>query len=229
MIIGAGPWREQIEVVRALNEAGAGYEVRGVLDDDPDLRGETVEGSPVIGTLDDARAVDDVSFLLAIGANKNRLTLHRLLERIAVPPERFPSLIHPSATVYESADVGAGAIVHAGAVIGQGARIGAFAKVIWNAVVGADNLIGRGAVLCPLAATCSRVKVGPFAFLATQASVADGCEVGPMAAIGLGTAASRDVRPGETVYGMPPRTVDRAEVPAQILEEWEGDKRARST
>lgn len=79
-------------------------------------------------------------------------------------------VVHPSAIVSETADLGAGAIVLAGALVQPGARIGRGAIVNTGAIVEHDSAIGDGA------------HVGPGAI------VLGGCSIGATAMIGAGAA-----------------------------------------
>ncbi len=221
VFIGAGPFSEQVEIVRDINHAEPAYDVLGILDDDENLSGSTVEGTPVLGGLTDANKFQEVKFVLGIGTNKSRESLPNVIAKLNLPQERYETLIHPMAKIYSSADIGAGSIIHAGCIIGNDAKLGPFCKVIWNAVVGANNLIGQGTSICPNATTCSGVKIGPYSFLASAVSVSDEVTIGPMSHIGMGSNVTRDVPGGASVFGNPAKVLNKMPVPEKISAEWQ--------
>ena len=220
IFLGASPFREVGELVRDINDVSPTFDLRAILDDDPSLHGTEVEGLPVLGSLETARDHGDARFAFAIASHGTRLACHAILERLALPPERYATLVHPRAKVYSSATVGHGSIIHCGAVIGNGARLGNWVTVHWNAVVGADNRIGDGALLTSNVTTNSGVKIGPYGFIGSASAVAEGVTVGPGAMVGMGSLVLRDVPAGVFQFGNPPRVLSREDVPQGILDEW---------
>lgn len=93
--------------------------------------------------------------------------------------------------------------------------------MIWNAVIGRNNLIGRGTSVCPLATTGKCVRVGPYGLLGSSSAIADDLTLGPMVAVAMNALLTRDVGPGMFVFGNPARILGRDTVPAPLIEDWE--------
>lgn len=141
---------------------------------------------------------------LAVGANRARERLLRLLEGVAVP-----SLVAPTATVSGSARVGRGSVVFPGAVVNAAARIGDAVIVNTAAVVEHDCSIGDAAHVSPGAVLAGGVSVGPRGWIGAGAVVIPGVSIGEDAVVGAGAVVIRDVPAGTTVVGNPARQISR--------------------
>jgi len=113
LILGAGSHgREVMELARSLNV----FRRIAFLDDDPAKAG-------VLGPCSDlGRWVEE--YPAAIPAVGNRALRMRWLRELAAAGFVLPVLVHPSATVSPSAELGYGTVVCAQAVVGSGAEAG---------------------------------------------------------------------------------------------------------
>ena len=112
IIIGASGHGKVVADIAALN----GYKDIVFLDNDSGIK--TCAGYPVLGP-DTMTSELDGDVFIAVGKAETR---RKLMERDN--GRSFPVLIHPSAVVAKSAEIGAGSVVMAGAVINPGAQIG---------------------------------------------------------------------------------------------------------
>ena len=113
-VIGAGG-HSSVVVATIL---AAGGKVRHVLDDDRERWGKNVCGVLVRGPIPQRNEEIEAPAFLALGDNATR---RRFAERIQ---EYFPAVVHPTAWVDPTAQIGEGTLVCAGAVIQPYARIG---------------------------------------------------------------------------------------------------------
>ena len=104
IIIGASGHGKVVADIAALN----GYKEIVFLDNDPEIK--ACAGYPVLGP-DTMTSELDGDVFIAVG---NAETRKKLMERDA--NRNFPVLIHPSAVIAKSAEVGAGSVAMAGAV-----------------------------------------------------------------------------------------------------------------
>ncbi len=211
---------EIVEIIHAINENGASYEIVGALDDNISLHGSRVQGIPVLGGLDMAKDMHDVRFIHAIGSHKTRMKRLEIVGRLGLAPEQFETLVHPSANIYPSVTMGNGCIVHAGVCVAQNATLGDFSILTFNAVVGPDAVLGAGAMVASLAFVGSRVKIGPCSFIGASSAIAEDVVVGPGAMIGMATAIYRPVPAGMFVLGNPARNAYPSHVPEHLSEGW---------
>ena len=130
LILGAG---SHGKTVRELAEALGVFRKIAFLDDDPDKRG-------VIGPCKKMKRYLR-EFPIAIPAVGDRELRMRWLSELGAAGFVLPVLIHPTAVVSPSAQIGYGSIVDARAAIGSGVRIGA------GSVIASGATVDRGVVL----------------------------------------------------------------------------------
>jgi sugar O-acyltransferase (sialic acid O-acetyltransferase NeuD family) len=220
IFLGARAVPELTELVRDINDAEHQYEMVGILDDEVSLHGTEVEGIPVTGGLDKVSDFPDARFVFSIGSFRNRIERYEILQRLGLADDRYATLIHPRAKVYCSATISCGSIIHCGAVVGNGARLGRWVIVLWNAVIGANNILGDGVLVTSNVTTNFSVNIGSYAFIGTASAIAENVTVNPGAMVSMTSLVLRDVEAGTTIFGNPPRTLSTDPVPDRVLKEW---------
>jgi sugar O-acyltransferase (sialic acid O-acetyltransferase NeuD family) len=221
IFLGATAFPEIAEIARDVNRARPTYDLAGILDDNGQLHGTSVEGCPVLGPLEAVHDYPDALFVLGIGSYRTRLLRHEIIGRLGLPPERFETLLHPAAKVYASSSVGRGSILHAGAVVFNDTIVEDFVVVYPNSVIGARNRLCRHALITSLVTTTMDVMIGSCVHIGTASAIGEGVKIGPGARIAMGTTVLRDVPAGVFCMGNPPRFLARDEVPEDLLERWE--------
>jgi sugar O-acyltransferase (sialic acid O-acetyltransferase NeuD family) len=201
LVIGGGG---HAKVVVSTLQA-AGFEVVGILDDDPSKRGALVLGVRVEGTLAELGNVPARLAVIGIGDNRVRQAVAR----------RFPALswatvVHPQAFVHPSVRLGAGTAVFAGAVIQPDAVLGAHVIINTRASIDHDCEVGDFAHVGPGASMSGGVRVGEGALLGIGSAVIPYRKVGKWATVGGGGVVVHDVPDGATAVGVPARMIKRA-------------------
>ena len=209
LIWGAGGHGKVVaDLIRATGHAVAGY-----ADADQAKWGATVEpggATVVISETDLVQLLDQGSSLpcrataiaLALGDNDTRL---RSAERAA--RALMPALVHPSATVSESAQLGAGTVVFAGAVVNAAATIGTAAIINSASVVEHDCIVGDGAHIAPGAVLTGGVSVGRATLVGARSVVLPGVTIEADVVVGAGAVVAGDVQAGMVVAGVPARVL----------------------
>jgi len=206
LLVGAGGFaRETLELVRAINERSAAWEVLGFLDDDPARHGTKVGGIPVLGPCEAARAYGEARVVACVASPEDPLRRLRLVDRLAMPPERYATLVHPAAVVPESATLGEGTVVHATTVLTADVTLGAHVAVMPAVVLTHDDVVGDGATFGAGVRLAGNVTVGRGAYLGSGALVREGLEIGGAAVVGMGAVVTASVPPGEVWIGVPAR------------------------
>lgn len=203
-IYGAGGFgREVAWVVEAVNLQAAEWHIAAYIDDDPATAGTSIDGRPVLPSLEAARAAAGASPLyisLGVGFPGTRTALaHRAAAAGFVPA----TLVHPVAVVGPSVNLGPGTIVAAGAVVGPNATLGAHVLLNVGCGVGHDSVVGDSTVVCPGARVSGGCTVGTGVLVGSNAVIAPGRTVGDEAVVGALSFVVLDVRPGRTVLGNP--------------------------
>lgn len=177
----------------------AGVKVRGFLDGAVD--GE-VHGHPVLGDdgmLDDPRFVKAHRFAVGVG---DREIHRRLSALVAERNGALATLVHPSAVLAESVEVGPGTVVMAGAVINIDTKVGANGIVNTRASVDHDCTLGDGVQVGPGATLAGGVTCGDGVFIGSGATVLPSVTIGSGTFVGAGATVNRDLPADKTVVGV---------------------------
>jgi sugar O-acyltransferase (sialic acid O-acetyltransferase NeuD family) len=182
----------------------------GFLDGNPDTHGCRIDGLEVLGDPSDItslsrRGVD--SAIVAIGDNATR---NMYAQTLSTGGMRLETLVHPKATVADTAKLGRNVVVCAGAVICAHCRIGDSCIINTACIVDHESAIGRAAHLCPGSRLAGRVKVEDFAFVGIGATIIQCLTIGRGSVVGAGAVVLRDVPAFTTVVGVPARAIREA-------------------
>jgi len=133
-----------------------------------------------------------------------RTTVRRLAaERWAHLP--WASVIHPTAFVSPSAQLGAGVFIGPRAVVHAGAVLGTHAVINSAAVVEHDAQVGYGAHIAPGGLIGGGSLLGDWSMVGLGAAVRDHIKIGAGAVIGMGAVVVGEVPAGSTMLGPPAR------------------------
>ena len=180
-------------------------EVAGFVDDDPALEGESVMGLSVLGPIAAAVAMGDCGLVVAVGYPDDRQARRRIVKRLALPPERYATLVHPMAAIGTEVEIGVGSTVFAGAVFTQGIRVGRHTVIMPNVVLTHDDVVGDFVTFGAGAKLAGGVAIGDCAYVGAGAVLREGTSVGAGAMVGIGSVLLEDVPAGETWAGVPAR------------------------
>lgn len=125
------------------------------------------------------------------------------IERLLGEGRRLVTLIHPSAVVARSAEIGPGCVIFPNVVIGARTVVGAGTIVNRGALVGHHGTIGAGSFLAPGANVGGGVTLGEQVHVGIGAVIRDDRRVGDHAVVGAGAVVVADVDAGITVVGLP--------------------------
>jgi sugar O-acyltransferase (sialic acid O-acetyltransferase NeuD family) len=142
------------------------------------------------------------SLVVALGDNFLRGSTVSQLQ-IQNPGYRFPSLVHPSATVSHGAQLGDGVLVFPGARVGACTEIGNFVVLNTNASVDHDSKVEDFASLAPGAVTGGNVFVGERSAILISASVSHGVKIGRDTLIAANSFLKQDTGNLEVWMGTP--------------------------
>ena len=167
-----------------------------------------VLGWPVIGPLENALSPSIrsqfPSALVAIGDASTRLSWLIKLKNMGY---QLPHLVHPSASISPSAQIGPGTVVFAHAAVQAQVVMGSGIILNTGCSVDHDSHLGDGVHVCPGARLAGEVSVGSRSWIGIGASVIQQVRIGSDVTVGAGAAVVRDLLNGVTVVGVPARTL----------------------
>ena len=209
-VLGAsGHGREMAELVRAAGdeEDFENLTLRGFLDDQPRLKGTSVAGYPVLGTLDDSR-LQNAAAVLGVGYPRTKAQVFR---RVSSREIRWPAVVHPSASLGSPLEVARGVVVQAGVVITTGVELKEFATVNVSASLSHDVHMEPFSTVSPGVRVAGNVRIDEGAFIGIGVSIIQGVTIGAWSVVGAGAVVIDDVEPNTVVAGVPARVISRRE------------------
>jgi len=211
VIIGAGGFaRETAQAVHAAGE----FKLLGHLDDNAALHGTEVDGVPVLGGGDLVHDLSDARVVICVGNPRDYAARARLVRRLALPADRYATVIHPTAAVSATSEVGPGSVLLAHCVLTAAVRVGAHVAVMPQVVLTHDDVVEDFATLASGVRLGGGARLERGAYVGSGALVRESTTVGAWSLVGMGSAVLGDVPPGEVWVGSPARRLRAADAPA---------------
>jgi sugar O-acyltransferase (sialic acid O-acetyltransferase NeuD family) len=214
MLVGAGGFgREVAQAVAAINGEQATWDLIGFLDDADALQGCEVDGTPVLGTIADVRRYPGVNLVVCAGSPRNYFVRKLIVQRLGLPRERYATLVHPSASIAQAAEIGPGTALLANVVITARAIVGAHVAAMPAVVITHDDVVCDYVTFGAGARLGGGVEIGEGAYVGSGAMVRENVRVGAWSLLGLGSVVLEDVPPAEIWAGVPARCLRGVTVP----------------
>jgi sugar O-acyltransferase (sialic acid O-acetyltransferase NeuD family) len=205
--------RETAEAVRALNAGKPSWHLLGFLDDNPELHGQTVGGLPVLGPIELIHAHPNASITIATGRPDNYVSRRLIADRLDLADERYTTIIHPTATVGETCQVGPGSVLLAHVDLTADVTVGCHVAVMPQVVIPHDSSVDDFATLASGVRIGGGCRVAEGAYVGSGACLRQGLQIGSWAMVGMGAIVTRDV-PSERLWqGVPARDAGKAPLP----------------
>ncbi len=148
---------------------------------------------------------DEVELVNAIGSASNLSLRYKIGQHWTNAGYRFATLIHPSAIIEGSVQLGSGVQCLAGVVLQTDLVIGNETIINTKASVDHDCIIGNCVHISPGATLCGSITVGDRTHIGAGSTIIQGVRIGSDVLIGAGAVVLKDVANGATVVGVPAR------------------------
>jgi sugar O-acyltransferase (sialic acid O-acetyltransferase NeuD family) len=173
--------------------------IAGVLSADPDKLNGHASTLPILGSPADFGRQPSDGVVLAIGIQRIR---RQVAEQLEANDARFLTVIHPTAIVADTPQIGAGTGICPDAIVSDAVRLGGFVLVNYYSSLGHDASAGDFTVLSPYATLGGAARLAEDAFLGLHASVAPGRPVGRRRPVSVNSAVIYDTGDEALVYGV---------------------------
>lgn len=182
----------------------AKIDIQGFVDDLTDSPISKARNGPTYaGTSDEITNQTQCQPILAIGDLQRRELFINQLDRVAFA---MP-IIHPSAVIAQSASVALGVFVAPGAIINADAKICTHAIINTGSIIEHDCRIGINTHIAPRATLGGGCQIGNHTLIGIGATILPGIKIGSHCTIGAGAVVTQNVQDGDTVVGVPARTI----------------------
>ncbi|NKB54536.1 MAG: acetyltransferase [Rhizobiaceae bacterium] len=118
-----------------------------------------------------------------------------------------PILLHPTAVISPTANLGAGTLAVAGSIVNADAEVGRGVNLNTGCSVDHDCRVGDFAHISPGARLAGGVSVGEQTWIGIGAVVREGIKIGNNVLVAAGAAVVSDIEDGAQVGGVPARKV----------------------
>jgi len=200
-----GNARDVLETIALVRTVDPNFPEPGGFLDDRLAPGTLVQGVPVRGSIETASKIVDACFVNAIGSPESYALKPAIIKKAGVPLSSFLSVIHPSAVISSSAQIGQGSVILSNTSIGSGVKIGNHVMVLQNCIVSHDSQIGDYSVLATGVCLSGDVHVEPGAYLGSHCCIRGGGNVGAGSLVGMGSVVVKDIPAGQVWCGNPAR------------------------
>lgn len=199
IVLGAGGHAKV--VISTLLELN--FQIKGVLDDDPNKWNQKVLNIPVLGPIELLKSGNFEQGIIAIGDNKTRKEIVEKYNGFC----RWISIIHPFSYVHPSVEIGDGSVIFAGAVIQPEVIIGKYVIINTSASVDHDCKIEDFVHIAPGVHLAGGVLVGEGSLLGVGSSIIPYKRIGRWTIVGAGSVVINDIPDCVTVVGVPARPI----------------------
>ncbi len=218
VVLGAPSFMEFHTLVRDINRAGKEhYEVIAILDDNSELHGKTVCGTPVAGPLEMAKEYgEEIFFVLCIQNFALRIRRMEILQELGLSQERFPTFIHPSCVIGDHVKIGAGTHIYPFASIKNFASIGNFSVFFEYFATSPCCTIGDGCLAGGYVSVLAHAAIEPCVFLGQRTTVSQNIRMGAASMAGAHSLVTKNIFPGHFTLGNPATK----QIPNITLPDW---------
>ena len=201
IIIGAGGHAAEIrDYIEHYNNAVTTEKqltVVGFLDDNENNYKAYDFKEPFLGTIKDHEVQKDAAYLMGIANIKYR---RPIVSTLIDNGAQFATLIHPSAIISPSAEIGAGSVISHNASVGPKAHIGKFNMLNSRCTIGHDTQMGDFNFIGPQVVMSGFTKIGNDNMFGVNAATIPAIEVGNNNTIAAGMILTKNVQDNETHF-----------------------------
>jgi sugar O-acyltransferase (sialic acid O-acetyltransferase NeuD family) len=181
------------------------YRCIGFLDDNRTRWGTEIHGVTVLGPLASAQDLRECAFVNGIGSSGNFWRKRQIIETTGIPPERFETIVHPSASVSRLSHLDQGTVVFQHVTITSNVRVGRHVIILPGTVISHDDVIGDYTCIAGGVCVSGCVEIGQSCYLGTNAAIRDHCTIGEYSLVGMGSVVVASVPRNSVVVGNPAR------------------------
>jgi len=202
-----GNAREAASVVEAINRQQETWQLLGFIDDDPKKQGLRFGDYSVLGGREHLERDKDTFVLAVPGRPETFRQRQALIASLNMAPERFVSIIHPTASIGIDCTVGGNTLLMANVVLTANVSVGQSVVILPNTVIAHDSTLGDYCLVGASVSVSGGVTVGKNCYLGSGARIIQEASIGERSLIGLGAVVINNVAAGSVMAGNPARII----------------------
>lgn len=147
---------------------------------------------------------DHAEVIIAQGEPSSKIILYH---KVKEQGYQLANVIHPTAEISVSAQIGSGLIIKRGAVISADAVVEDNVCMEYYALLGHDSIIRAHCQISSLAAIGGHSEIGRGTYIAQSVPVKDNIKIGANSIVGMGAVVLRDIPENVIAMGNPARAM----------------------
>ena len=202
-----------VDILDTIYDINAGlsqpkYDCLGFLDDKHSLKGTKILGAPLLGPFGSAMEYpSDCFFVTGIGSTLNFWKNKDIIDSLGIPRERFATIVHPTAVISSSAQIGVGSVIYQNVCITTKALVGDHVLVLPNTVISHDVIIGDHCRITAGVSISGAVTIGKSCYIGSNTSIRNDVTIGDYSLIGMGSVVLEDIAENSVAFGSPAKVV----------------------
>ncbi len=197
-IIGAGGCGR--EVLQWIKDSGTEYNIIGFLDDNLEALDGFQCSHKIISKISEYIPKGNDVFVCAIA---NPDIKEKITTSFMAKGAQFINIIHPTAVIAETSEIGIGVVVYPYCVISDNTEIGNFVTLNLYNSIGHDAKIGDYTTVSAHCDITGAVKIGKKVFMGTHVSIVPTVKVQDEAVLCAGSVVMNNITKGKKVLGNP--------------------------
>ena len=200
IIIGSGGHAAEIvDYINYINSISSEiiYEITGIIDESKSFYNHYMFKNKFLGNLKNHTVTQDNYYVIAIG---NLDIRKKIIEDLKIKNANFETIIHPTALISSTAEIGKGCLISHNVSIGPKVIISDFCILNSRSTIGHDSQIGENNFIGPKVVTGGFSKIGNHNFLGTNVSVLPKINIGNNNKLMAGMTIHNNINNNETVF-----------------------------
>jgi len=200
IIVGSGGHGAELDDYINYNNKQSGVEeikIVGYLDDNPDNYASYSFSAPLIGGVTDHKIRQDIQYLIGIANLEFR---QKFVEQYLSDGASFISLVHDSAYVSRSCNLGTGVVIGPNANLGPNSKIGDYSMINSRCSIGHDTKIGKFNFISPNVCFSGFTEIGDGNLFGINSATIPNIKIGNNNKIMAGMVLDKDVGNATTVF-----------------------------
>jgi UDP-N-acetylbacillosamine N-acetyltransferase len=168
------------------------------------------DGDNSYPSFEDVKSNVKIPIALGIGNNYIRQKLYKKIKEHGFKVE---TLVHPSAVISPSCEIGEGTLVMPNVVVNAKSNIGLGVILNTSCIVEHECQINDFVHISPNAALAGNVDIGEYAHIGIGTNIIQGIEIGKNSIIGASSNVIRNIDENKKAYGNPCKEIEDIKLP----------------